>query len=131
MALLVTLIVTGVFAQKKEYTVKVFDLQDVTTVLENVSSSSSSSCESSDFPVYQGATKTDINYADLKSIIVRHDQPAEDPNNYVTVELEFMNGKTDLYEMVKHIRITGTSESGNFSIKIKDVNMIEVMHKPY
>jgi len=130
-ALLVAMIVAGVYAQKKEYKVKVFDLQDVTTVLNRVSSSSSSSCETSDFPVYQGSTKTDINFADLKSVIVRHDQPAKDPNNYLTVELEFLNGKTGLYEMVKQIRITGTSESGSFTKKIMEVNMIEVMHKSY
>lgn len=130
-ALLVVLIVTGVSAQKKEYKVKVFDLQDQTTILTKVSSSSSSSCESSDFPVYQGSTKTDIDFADLKSVIVRHDQPAEDPNNYITVELEFLNGKTGFYEMVKQIRIVGTSEAGSFSKKIIEVNMIEVLHKPY
>ena len=117
------------FAQEGEYKVKVFDLKDQTTVLTRVSSSSSSSCETSDFPVYQGSEKTDVNFADLKSIIVRHDQPAGDPNNYITVELEYLDGSTGLYEMVKHIRITGTSDSGSFSMKIMDISILEIMHK--
>lgn len=125
------LLVAGVFAQQKDYKVKVFDLQDQTVVLQDVSSSSSSSCESSDFPVYQGTEKKEVNYADLKSIMVRHDLPAEDPNNYVTVELEFLDGKTSLYEMVKHIRITGSSEAGSYSKKISEINMLEILHKPY
>lgn len=128
-ALCLALMVAGSFAQEKEYKVKVFDLQDVITTLDRASSSSSSSCESSDFPVYQGSTKTEVNFGDLKSIIVRHDKPAEDPNNYVTVELEFLDGSTGLYEMVKHIRITGTSESGSFSKKIMEINLIEIVHK--
>jgi hypothetical protein len=128
-ALCFTLMVSGSFAQEKEYKVKVFDLQDVITTLDRASSSSSSSCESSDFPVYQGSEKTEVNFADLISIIVRHDRPAEDPNNYVTVELEFLNGNTGLYEMVKHIRITGSGESGSFSKKIMDINLLEIVHK--
>jgi len=128
-ALCLALMVSGSFAQEKKYKVKVFDLQDVITTLDRASSSSSSSCESSDFPVYQGSTKTEVNFGDLNSIIVRHDVPAEDPNNYVTVELEFLDGNSGLYEMVKHIRITGTSESGSFSKKIVEINLIEIVHK--
>jgi hypothetical protein len=130
-ALCLALMVSGMFAQEKEYKVKVFDLQDVITTLDRASSSSSSSCESSDFPVYQGSTKKEVNFADLKSIIVRHDKPADDPNNYVTVELEYLNGSSDLYEMVKHIRITGSGESGSFSKKIVEINMLEIVHKMY
>jgi hypothetical protein len=130
-ALCLALMVSGMFAQEKEYKVKVFDLQDVITTLDRASSSSSSSCESSDFPVYQGSTKKEVNFADLKSIIVRHDKPADDPNNYVTVELEYLNGSSDLYEMVKHIRITGSGASGSFSKKIMEINMLEIVHKMY
>ena len=130
-ALCLALLVSGSFAQEKDYKVKVFDLQDVVTTLDRASSSSSSSCESSDFPVYQGSTKTEVNFADLNSIIVRYDKPAEDPNNYVTVELEYVNGNSGLYEMVKHIRITGTGESGSFSKKIMEINMLEIVHKNY
>ncbi len=130
-ALTVALMATGIFAQNRELKVKIVDLKDVSTVVTNISTSSSSSCNTSDFPVYQGSTKADVNFADLKSVIVRHDKPAEDSNNYITVELLFKDGKSGLYEMIRHIRFTGDSEKGDFSIKVLDVNMIDVVEKYY
>jgi len=130
--LLFAMIVAGVSAQDRDLKAAIVDVNEKKTIVTRVSSSSSSSCESSDFPVYQGSTKTDVNFADLKNVIVRPDVPAADPNNYLTVELIFKNGKSALYEMVKHIRIIGTTESGEkFSIKIMDVNMVDVLHKLY
>ncbi len=41
------------------------------------------------------------------------------------------NGKSGLYEMIRHIRFTGVSEKGDFSIKVLDVNMIDVIEKYY
>ncbi len=130
-ALLIAMIATGIYAQDRELKVRIVDLNDEATVVTNISTSSSSSCDTSDFPVYQGSNKTDVNFADLKSVIVRHDKPAEDSNNYITVELLFKDGKSGLYEMIRHIRFTGVSESGNFSIKVLDVNMIDVIEKYY
>ena len=129
--LMFAVITTGLFAQDRELKVKIVDLKDVSTVVTNVSTSSSSSCDTSDFPVYQGSSKTDVNFADLKSVIVRHDKPAEDSNNYITVELLFKDGKSGLYEMIRHIRFTGESEKGDFSIKVLDVNIIDVLEKYY
>jgi hypothetical protein len=80
----VALMATCIFAQNRELKVKIVDLNDMSTVVTNISTSSSSSCNTSDFPVYQGSTKIDLNFADLKSVIVRHDKPAEDSNNYIT-----------------------------------------------
>ena len=130
-ALTVALMATGIFAQNQELKVKITDNNNVTTEVTNISTSSSSSCNTSDFPVYQGSTKTDVDFADLKSVTVRHDKPAEDSNNYITVELLFKDGKSGLYEMIRHIRFTGVSEKGDFSIKVPDVNMIDVVEKHY
>jgi len=130
-ALLIAMIATGIYAQDRELKVRIVDLNDEATVVTNISTSSSSSCSTSDFPVYQGSTKADVNFKDLKSVIVRHDKPAEDSNNYITVELLFKDGESGLYEMIRHIRFTGVSESGNFSIKVLDVNMIDVIEKYY
>jgi len=127
----VALMATGMFAQDRKLKVRIVDLNDVSTVVTNISTSSSSSCNTSDFPVYQGSTKTDVNFADLKSVIVRHDKPAEDSNNYITVELLFKDGKSGLYEMIRHIRFTGISDKEDFSIKVLDVNMIDVVEKYY
>jgi hypothetical protein len=130
-ALSVVLMTTGIFAQNRELKVKIVDLNDVATVVTNISTSSSSSCNTSDFPVYQGTTRTDVNFADLESVIIRHDKPAEDSNNYITVELMFKDGRSGLYEMIRHIRFTGVSENGDFSIKALDVNIIDVVEKYY
>ena len=130
-ALLIVMIATGIYAKDRELKVRIVDLNDEATVVTNISTSSSSSCDTSDFPVYQGSNKTDVNFADLKSVIVRHDKPAEDSNNYITVELLFKDGKSGLYEMIRHIRFTGISDKEDFSIKVLDVNMIDVIEKYY
>ena len=109
--------------------VKFTDLEKVTTTLSNASTSSSSSCNTSDFPVYQGSTLKEVDFGDLTWISIRHDLTPSDPNNYVSVELTFKDGKTGIYEMVKHIRFTGKTDEGNFAIKAKDVNTVEVVHK--
>jgi len=125
---LLTLVMLGVNAQGPKLKVRITDTDGTATVVSNVSSSSSSSCNTSDFPVYQGTTKTDVDFNDLKKVIVRHDLPAEDKNNYLTVELIMNSGESGLYEMIRSIRITGKSEEGNFSVKAFDVQAIEVLN---
>jgi len=120
--------VWGSYAQE-QVTVRITDLENVTTTLTHPSTSSASSCNTSDFPVYQGSTLVEIDFADLSWISVRHDLSASDPNNYIPVELTFKDGKTGVYEMVKHIRFTGSTEEGSFSLKVMDTNTVEVIHK--
>lgn len=127
-AVLIMAFVMGTYAQEN-VTVKITDLESVTTTLSNATTSSSSSCNTSDFPVYQGSTQKDINFSDLTWISVRHDLAASDPNNYMSVELTFKDGKTGIYEMVKHIRFTGKTPEGSFSLKVKDTNTVEVVQK--
>lgn len=127
-ALLILAFVLGSHAQEQGVTAKITDLEKVTTTLENPSTSSSSSCNTSDFPVYQGSTLKEIDFSDLTWISVRHDITPSDPNNYISVELTFTDGKTGVYEMVKHIRFTGKTEEGSFSLKVKDTNTVEVIH---
>ncbi|RLD56063.1 MAG: hypothetical protein DRI97_08260 [Bacteroidetes bacterium] len=114
------------FAQGKNVTVKITDLEKVTTTVQNASSSSSSSCGTSDFPVYQGTETLDVDIADLTWISVRHDLSPSDPN-YIKLELTFKNGTTGIYEMVRYIRFTGKTEEGNFAIQVKDINTIEIV----
>ncbi|TFH27968.1 MAG: hypothetical protein E4H10_02080 [Bacteroidia bacterium] len=128
-AILLMAFVMGTFAQEQKVTVKITDLKKVSTTLTNATTSSSSSCNTSDFPVYQGSTLKEIDFADLTWISVRHDLAASDPNNYVSVELTFKDGKTGIYEMVKHIRFTGKTSEGNFSLKVMETNTVEIVHK--
>jgi len=116
------------FAQGKSVTVKISDLEKVTTTVQNASSSSSSSCGTSDFPVYQGSDQKDVDIADLTWISVRHDLTPSDPS-YIKLELTFKDGTSGIYEMVRYVRFTGTTEEGNFAIMVKDINIIEVVQK--
>jgi len=116
------------FAQGKSVTVKISDLEKVTTTVQNASSSSSSSCGTSDFPVYQGSDQKDVDIADLSWISVRHDLTPSDPS-YIKLELTFKNGASGIYEMVRYIRFTGKTEKGNFAIQVKDINTIEIVQK--
>ena len=115
-------------AQGRGVTAKITDLEKVTTTVQNASSSSSSSCNTSDFPVYQGKETKDVDIADLTWISVRHDLTPSDPN-YIKLELTFKNGKTGIYEMVRYIRFTGKTEEGSFAIQVKDINTIEIVQK--
>ncbi|MDF1573944.1 MAG: hypothetical protein P1P86_01960 [Bacteroidales bacterium] len=117
------------YAQGNGVTVKINDLEKVNTTVMNASSSSSSSCNSSDFPVYQGTEQKDVDLAGLTWISVRHDLTPSDPN-YVKLELTFKDGTTGIYEMVRYVRFTGKTEEGNYSKMVKDINTVEIIRKP-
>ncbi len=127
-ALLLTCFGLATYAQGNSVTAKITDLEKVTTTVQNASSSSSSSCNTSDFPVYQGTETKDVDIADLTWISVRHDLTPSDPS-YIKLELTFKNGTTGIYEMVRYIRFTGKTEEGNFAIQVKDINTIEIVQK--
>ena len=118
----------GLYAQGG-ITAKVTDLKKVTTTLTNASSSSSSSCGTADFPVYEGSTQQGIEFTDLTWISVRHDLTPSDPS-YIKLELDFKNGSSGIYEAVRYIRITGTTEEGNQGIMLKDINTVEFVKRP-
>ena len=107
---------------------KITDLKNVTTTVTRATSSSSSSCGTSDFPVYQGADAKDVDIADLTWISVRHDLAPSDPS-YIKIELDFKDGSSGIYEIVRYIRFTGTTEEGNVGIMVKDINTIEIVQK--
>ena len=127
-ALLLATFVMASHAQDKTVKVNITDLKKVTTTVTNASTSSSSSCNTSDFPVYQGSDMKDIDIADLSWISVRHDLTPSDPN-YVSLELTFMDGSKGIYEMVKYIRFTGAAEEEKFALEVKDINTVEVVHQ--
>jgi hypothetical protein len=118
-----------IFAQRRGVTMKVTDLDNVTTTVQNATTSSSSSCNTSDFPVYQGPEEKDVNLADLTWISVRHDLTPSDPN-YVKLELTFKDGSTGIYEMVRYVRFAGKTEEGDFAKMVKDINTIQIVQYP-
>ena len=127
-AVLFVLFGTTILAQRQGVTMKVTDLDNVTTTVQNATSSSSSSCNTSDFPVYQGPEEKDVNIADLTWISVRHDLTPSDPN-YVKLELTFKDGSTGIYEMVRYVRFAGKTEEGNYAKMVKDINTIQIVQQ--
>ena len=127
--LVLALSILEVQAQQGVPPVKVMDLNKVETVVYNITSSSSTSCMSPDFPVLRGGSRKDVNFNDLTWLTVRHDIPT-DNDAYITVELTSRNGQTETLEMIKSIRFTGRTDSGDFSIQVKDINTLQVMHGP-
>ena len=109
--------------------VRIVDLEDVATQIENATSSSADG--EGDFPVYLYGEKQMKKFDDLYMILVRHDLPASDPNIYISVELIDMEDKSSIYEMAKYMRVSGAAESGSFSIKVKEINTLQVMRKGY
>ncbi len=109
--------------------VKIVDLENVKTVVDNATTSSSTGMD--DFPVYQNGVQELMHLDDFYMILVRHDQKASDPNLYVVVELLDMEHKSSIYEMARYMRFSGSSEAGPFSIKVKDINTLEILRKGY
>lgn len=127
-ALVLVLTGTAAYAQRQGVIMKVTDLDDVTTTVQNGTSSSSSSCNTSDFPVYQGPEEKDVDIADLTWISVRHDLTPSDPN-YVKLELTFKDGSSEIYEMVRYVRFAGRTEEGSYAKMVKDINTIQIVQQ--
>ena len=127
--LFVLLFFTGAFAQEAEVNAKITDLEKVTTRVENLTTSSS--MKPDEFPVFQNGTQMTMHFSDLYMILVRHDLKASDPNLYMCVELVTPDDQSTLCEVAKYMRFSGETESGSFSIKVKEINAIEIVRKGY
>ena len=126
---LVIFFTASAFVQGQGMKVKIVDLENVKTVVDYATTSSSTGMD--DFPVYQNGAQQLMHLDDLYMILVRHDQKASDPNLYVVVELLDMEHKSSMYEMARHMRFSGSSEAGPFSLKVQEINTIEVLRKGY
>lgn len=116
-------------AQAQEQVLKITDLEDNTTLVSSASSSSSTSCNSPDFPALRGGSRKDINFGELSWITVLHHKPAKDPESYLKVELTFKDGGSEEYEMIKYVRFTGKSGQEDFSIQVKDINTVQIVNR--
>ncbi|MCP4309873.1 MAG: hypothetical protein GY790_01300 [Bacteroidetes bacterium] len=125
----VSLLIFALYAQETSSKLRIVDLENVATVINSATTSSSE--EQDDFPVYLDGIKQTKKFDDLYMILVRHDLKASDPNIYISVELIDMEDQSSIYEMAKYMRVSGQAESGSFSIKVKEINTIEVMRKGY
>lgn len=119
--------VLGVHAQEQRFMIKIVDNQEQTTLIENATSSSSSSCNTSDFPVFQGGSRTDVNLRDLNRIVVHPDQSTKNDEVYIAVELINRNGESSMTEMIRNIRFMGDTKDGRYRKKIEDIHTVDVI----
>lgn len=122
------LILAGASAQGQLHILKITDVQGITTIINDASSSSSISCDSPDFPVLRGGDRKDVDFRELSGISVFHDQDANESGDYIKVELSLKNGGTEEYEMIKNIRFTGKNGDEDFSILVKDISTVQIQH---
>jgi len=126
--LLLALVVTGTSAQEGSATVKVTDLDGVTTLVSRATTSSSSSTGAPDFPVIAEGSRKEIRFSELDWISVLHGEPTSNDQSYIRVEMTYRDGSTEEVEMIKHIRFTGQAEQGDFSLKVMEISTIQVIH---
>ena len=126
--LTVSLLILGLYAQGPTKA-KIVDLEDAVTVIDHATTSSADG--SGDFPVYLDGEKQMKKFDDLYMILVRHDLQASDPSIYICVELIDMKDQSSIFEMAKHMRFSGIAETGSFSIKVQDINTLQVVRKGY
>lgn len=113
-------------AQVIRVDVKVTDVEGTAVKLVAVTSSSATGCASPDFPVLVDGIKEQRLFEDYKYITVMPYEPSSNDDLYVTVELENLKGVTEMLEMSKYLRVSGSVDGGRKSFTLKDISMIEV-----
>jgi len=119
--------IVGLHAQGQRFTLEITDTQNQVTLVENASSSSSSSCNSPDFPVYQDGSRADINFRDLDRIVVHPERATSNDEVYVTVELIDRKGESEMIEMIRNIRFMGNTRDGRYNKKIDEIRTVDVL----
>lgn len=126
-SLAMVLIAAGLNAQGQRFMLKITDTQNQSTLVENATSSSSSSCNSSDFPVMQEGTRTDVNFRDLNKILVHPERSTKNDELYVAVELIHRDGTSEMTEMIRNVRLMGNSDQGRYGKKIDEIREVNVI----
>ncbi len=118
---------TGLYAQDQRFMVRITDTQNQSTLVENATSSSSSSCNSSDFPVMQNGSRTDVNFRDLNKLVVHPERSTGNNDMYVAVELFHRDGTSEMTEMIRSIRLMGNTDEGRYGKKIDEIREVDVI----
>lgn len=126
-ALVMIFFAAGLVAQGQRFMVRITDTQNQTALLENATSSSSSSCNSSDFPVMQQGTRADVNFRDLNKIVVHPDRSTQNDEIYVAVELIHRDGTSEMTEMIRSVRLMGNTDDGRYRKRIDEIREVDVI----
>ena len=116
-------------AQDQELKLRIVDLENQATVVDHPGSSSSTT--DYDFPVFVNGEEVGMHFKDLYMILIRHDLKAAAPDLYMRVELIDMNDQSTMADIARYMRFTGRTEAGNFSMQVKDINVLEIVRKGY
>ena len=119
--------VTMMYAQGQRFMIRITDNQDQTSLVENATSSSSSSCNSSDFPVMQQGNRTDVNFRDLNRIVVHPERSTRNDEIYIAVELVHRDGSSEMTEMIRSVRLMGNTEDGRYRKRIDEIREVDVL----
>jgi len=127
--LLLGAIFVSATAQNEVIGLRVTDLEKNRSDLTEFRTSSGT--KDNDFPVYVFGEKQPLLFEDVYMILVRHDVEASNPDIYITIEVINLQDKSTLYEAAKYMRIAGNKEGGPFSIKLNQLNGMEVLRKAW
>jgi len=116
-------------AQKEAIGLRVTDLDKNRSDLTEFRTSSGTI--GNDFPVYVYGEKQALMFKDVYMILVRHDVEPSNPDIYVTIEVIDLQDNSTLYEAAKYMRIAGNKDGEAFSIKLNQLNGIEVLRKAW
>lgn len=117
----------GALAQRDIVKIRLVDLEKNQSDLTAFTTSSSN--EKNEFPVFHYGEKQYQSFDDLYMILVRHDLKASNPDIYIKVELIDLEDRSTIYEMAKYMRISGKKGEKAFSIKLVELNSLEVIRK--
>ncbi|MEZ5069468.1 MAG: hypothetical protein R2751_00520 [Bacteroidales bacterium] len=117
----------SLLAQERGPRLRITDGDGQATVVEGGTSSSSSSCNTSDFPVYVGENRVDMDFKELTEVVVHPQRPTRNNQVYISVEIFTLDGRSDMVEMVRQIRIGGRTGDGTFGLKVEDIQRVEVL----
>jgi len=123
---LLFVLATGLDAQDGNPTIRITDVKGETTEVSFASSSSSSSCNSPDFPAIRGGERTDISFNKLKYITIMPYKATSNEVLYISAELEYRDGTKEEVEMSRHIRFSGKAGNDDFSIPVTEISMVQV-----
>lgn len=120
---------TGLQAQNEIIGLRVTDLEKNRTDLAEFRTSSGTL--DNDFPVYVYGEKQALMFRDVYMILVRHDVEPSNPDIYVTIEVIDLKDNSILYEAAKYMRIAGSRDGEEFSIRLNRLNALEVLRKAW
>ena len=75
----------------------------------------------------QNGTRTDVNFRDLNSIVVHPERSTQNDEIYVAVELVHRDGSSEMTEMIRSVRLMGSTGEGRYRKRIDEIREVSVI----